>query len=220
MPSNEVLPKFEGELEFLYRDDDLAVVNKPPLFLSVPGRHPGNFDSVQSRLQVECPAAMAAHRLDLDTSGIMVVALHKEALRQLQRQFQERLVFKEYVAVVYGIVEEDEGEIELPLRGDWPNRPKQMVCYEHGKQAHTYYSVLERDEERHQTRMLLRPVTGRSHQLRVHMREIQHPILGCDLYAHAAALAMSSRLLLHASRLEFLHPMTGKNMRFSAEPTF
>lgn len=220
MPSNEVLPKFEGKLEEVYRDDDLVVVNKPPFFLSVPGRHPENFDSVQSRIQQGYPEAMAAHRLDLDTSGLMTVALHKEALKRIQRQFQDRAVDKEYVAVVYGIVEADSGEVNLPLRCDWPNRPKQMVCYEHGKNALTKYEVIARDQGALTTRLRLIPITGRSHQLRVHTMEIGHPILGCDLYAHEQALQASDRLLLHARYLKFHHPMTGHVLEFVKEPEF
>lgn len=220
MPSNEALPKFTGELEELYRDNDLVVVNKPPFFLSVPGRHPDNFDSVQSRIQRDHPEAMAAHRLDLDTSGIMVIALHKEALKQIQKQFQDRTVKKEYIAVVHGIVEPDQGEIDLPLRCDWPNRPRQMVCYEHGKPAQTIYTVIHRNEAKNLTRLLLTPITGRSHQLRVHTMQIQHPILGCDLYAHEEALAMATRLLLHARLLEFNHPSSGEALSFINEPEF
>lgn len=220
MPSSEVIPPYKEELTFHYRDADLAVVEKPPLFLSVPGRHPGNYDSVQSRVQMEYPEAMCAHRLDLDTSGIIVVAQHKEALKRIQRQFSEREVKKEYHAVVYGLVEKDRGSIDLPLRCDWPNRPRQMVCYEHGKNALTHYEVLERDEEGHRTRVLLRPHTGRSHQLRVHLRELGHPILGCDLYAHEKALSLSPRLLLHASYLSFSHPMSGEALEFRSVPEF
>lgn len=220
MSSNEVLPRYEGELEFLYRDDDLVVVNKPQMFLSVPGRHPGNFDSVQSRIQAEHPAAMCAHRLDLDTSGIMVVTLHKDSLRGLQKQFQDRTVYKEYIAVVYGLVEQERGEIDLPLRCDWPNRPLQMVCHEQGKNALTRYEVLTRNEEAGTSRLLLKPHTGRSHQLRVHMKEIEHPILGCDLYAHETALGMSPRLLLHARYLRFEHPITGESLEITCEAEF
>lgn len=220
MPSNEVLPPYEGELEYLYEDSDIIVVNKPPFFLSVPGRHPGNFDSVQSRIQKDFPESMCAHRLDLDTSGIMIVALHKEALRNMQKQFQDRTVEKEYIAEVYGLMDDDGGSVEFPLRCDWPNRPLQMVCYEHGKHALTNYEVISRDAEKETSRLLLKPVTGRSHQLRIHMRELKHPILGCDLYAHDEALLMSPRLLLHARKISFKHPMSGKAMEIIQEPEF
>ncbi len=220
MSSNKILPKYSGELEELFRDDDLVVVNKPPNFLSVPGRHPENFDSVQSRIQHDHPEAMAAHRLDLDTSGIMAVALHKEALKHIQKQFQEREVDKEYIAVVHGLVAEDHGTLDFPLRCDWPNRPRQIVCYEHGKQALTKYEVISRDPSQNCTRLRLLPVTGRSHQLRVHTMHIGHPILGCDLYASKEALAMAPRLLLHARYLRFKHPISGLELDFYSEPKF
>jgi len=220
MPSDEILPPFEGEIEFLFKDDDIAIVNKVPFFLSVPGRHPGNYDSVQSRIQKDYPESMCAHRLDLDTSGIMIVALHKDALRVLHRQFQERKTYKEYVAEVYGLVSEDRGSIDLPLIADWPNRPRQKVCYEDGKNALTHWSVTSRNHDLKTTRLLLNPITGRSHQLRLHMKEFKHPILGCDLYAHDAALAMSPRLLLHASKLSFTHPTTGEKMTIESAPEF
>ena len=218
MPSDQVLPKYTGTLEYLYQDEDIIIVNKPEFFLSVPGKHPENFDSVQSRIQQDFPEAMCAHRLDLDTSGIMTVALHKEALRRIHRQFQERTVYKEYIAIVYGSLELDEGKIELPLRCDWPNRPRQMVCHEDGKYALTHYTVLSRDEV--SSRLLLKPMTGRSHQLRVHMKELGHPILGCDLYAHEKALSMSPRLLLHASKLTLEHPMTKQSLTIINSPLF
>ena len=220
MPSNEVLPPYKGQLEFLYRDEDLTIVNKPPMFLSVPGRHPGNFDSVQSRIQNDYPDAMCAHRLDLDTSGIMAVTHNKESLRDLQKQFQEREVVKEYVAVVYGLLEQDYGEVNLPLRCDWPNRPLQMVCYEHGKNALTEYAVISKNEMENTSRLLLKPFTGRSHQLRVHMKELKHPILGCDLYAHVEALSMSRRLLLHATKLKFNHPRSQEKMIIESKAPF
>jgi len=219
MPSDQVLPKYTGSLEYLYHDEDIIIVNKPEFFLSVPGKHPGNYDSVQSRIQQDYPEAMCAHRLDLDTSGIMTIALHKEALRRIHRQFQERAVYKEYIAVVYGHPELDEGSIELPLICDWPNRPRQMVCHENGKYALTNYTVLSR-EENNRSRVLLKPLTGRSHQLRVHLKELGHPILGCDLYAHPEALSMSPRLLLHASLLTIQHPMSGEKMTIQNRPLF
>ncbi len=220
MASIDVLPKFEGDLEELYRDEDLVIVNKPEFFLSVPGRLPDNYDSVQSRYQEEAPEAMAAHRLDLDTSGIMTVALHKEALKRIQKQFQDRVVDKEYIAEVYGIVEQDTGEIDLPIIVDWPNRPRQMVCYETGKPSLTKWEVISRDVENNSTRLRLLPITGRSHQLRIHTREIGHPILGCDLYAHDKALARSPRLLLHARYIKFAHPMTGDPIEITSEAPF
>lgn len=220
MPSDTALPYCEKEVEILYQDGDIMFVNKPEYLLSVPGRLPANFDSVFYRIQQLVPETRMAHRLDLDTSGIMIIAMHLDALRDLSRQFQERTVKKSYTAVVHGIITEDEGSVDLPLRCDWPNRPRQMVCYEHGKNALTHYKVIERNEENNTTRVELLPITGRSHQLRVHMLELGHPILGCDLYAHEEALAMSPRLLLHATTLEIKHPVTGQQILGYCQPEF
>ena len=158
------------------------------------------------------------HRLDLDTSGIMVIPLDKPTHAHISRQFQQRRVEKTYHAVVYGVVEADAGEVELPIRCDWENRPLQMIDHERGKYALTRYEVLERFEDR--TRLLLKPVTGRSHQLRIHMRELGHPILGCDMYAHEAALGMADRLMLHATTLAFEHPATGDWFSGECAPDF
>jgi len=174
----------------------------------VPGRHPLNHDCLLNRLSVRYPGVSAVHRLDLDTSGVMVIPRYREALSRLARQFQERRIDKTYVARVAGHVAEDVGECDLPLIADWPNRPKQKVCFETGKQALTRWRVLSRD---HNSSLLaLTPVTGRSHQLRIHMREIGHPILGCDFYAPEAVLNAAPRLLLHATSLRFTHPLSGE----------
>ena len=158
------------------------------------------------------------HRLDLDTSGIMVIPLNKPTHAHISRQFQERQVEKSYHAVVYGVVEPDSGEIDLPITCDWDNRPRQIICHERGRSALTRFAVLERQGDR--SRVLLKPVTGRSHQLRIHMRELGHPILGCDMYAHPAALAMAPRLMLHATTLAFTHPTTGEWLAGECPPDF
>lgn len=208
-PEHYIVPRCHEEVVILHRDDHLLVVNKPAFLLSVPGRAPENKDCVIRRLALDFPEIRLVHRLDLDTSGIMVFALTREAQSQLSRAFQQRRVFKEYQAVVDGLVEYGDGVVDLPLIADWPNRPLQKVCFETGKAALTHWKVLERDVVRSRTRLRLRPVTGRSHQLRIHCRELGHPILGCDLYAPEAVLAASERLLLHAHRLAFNHPHTG-----------
>ena len=136
----------------------------------------------------------------------------------LSRQFQQRRVEKTYHAIVYGRVDTDEGEIDLPIACDWANRPRQMICQDRGKRAITRYRVLERDDDR--SRLLLSPVTGRSHQLRIHMRELGHPILGCDMYAHDTALNMAPRLMLHATTLGFEHPATGEWLQGECPPEF
>ena len=203
-----LVPHSQEAIRILHEDADLLLVRKPHLLLTIPGRHPLNKDCLVTRLQQDYPSASIVHRLDLDTSGIMVVPLNKPTHADISRQFQLRQVEKSYVAVVWGVIEEDSGEIDLPIACDWDNRPRQMICHQRGKSALTRFRVLARMEDR--TRVLLQPVTGRSHQLRIHMRELGHPILGCDMYAHEAALAMSERLLLHATNLAFTHPATGE----------
>lgn len=215
-----IVPFCERQVEILYEDDDLLLVNKPDLLLSVPGRHRLNKDCMITRVQQKYPTATVVHRLDLDTSGIMVVALNKDCHRHISRQFQERKVNKSYHAVVYGLVEKDDGSVELPIKTDWENRPLQIICHENGKHALTHYQVLERDTAKNTTRLLLKPHTGRTHQLRIHMREIGHPILGCDMYAHQQALTMAPRLMLHATTLEFEHPTTGDPVLGNCQPAF
>ena len=202
------VPHSQESIRLLFRDPHLLIVDKPTLLLSVPGRHPLNHDCLLNRLSHRYPGVSAVHRLDLDTSGVMVIPRHKEALSRLARQFQERRIDKTYIARVAGHVAADAGECDLPLIADWPNRPKQKVCFETGKQALTRWEVLSRDDS--SSLLLLTPVTGRSHQLRIHMREIGHPILGCDFYAPEAALNAAPRLLLHATSLRFSHPVSGE----------
>ncbi|MEM1112111.1 MAG: pseudouridine synthase [Pseudomonadota bacterium] len=213
-----IVPHSQEEILILHEDDDLLLVRKPDLLLSVPGRHPLNKDCLITRLQANYPSASIVHRLDLDTSGIMAVPLNREAHAHISRQFQQRQVDKTYTAIVFGEPAEDEGEIELPIAPDWPNRPRQMICHERGKSALTRYRVVTRLGDR--SRVELSPVTGRSHQLRIHMRELGHPILGCDMYAHDEALAMADRLMLHATRLQFTHPRSGGPLAGVSEPPF
>lgn len=213
-----LVPHSTEEITILHQDKDLLLVRKPDLLLSIPGRHPLNKDCLISRLQQRYPTASIVHRLDLDTSGIMVIPLNKPTHAHISRQFQQREVKKSYHAVVFGVVEQDVGEVSLPIAVDWENRPRQMICHERGKSALTRYEVLDREPDR--TRILLKPVTGRSHQLRIHMRELGHPILGCDMYAHEQALGMAERLMLHASTLEFQHPSTGDWLRGECPPNF
>ena len=213
-----LVPHSQEEIRILYEDDHLLMVRKPDLLLSIPGRHPLNKDCLVTRLQVDYPSASIVHRLDLDTSGIMVIPLDKPTHAHISRQFQRREVEKTYHALVFGRVVKDEGEIDLPIARDWANRPRQKICAAGGKPALTRYRVLERFEDR--TRLLLSPVTGRSHQLRIHLRELGHPILGCDMYAHAEALGMAPRLMLHATTLGFEHPATGEWLEGECPPDF
>ena len=212
------VPHTREPIRVLYRDSHLLIVDKPTLLLSVPGRHPLNHDCLINRLDKRYPGVSAVHRLDLDTSGLMVVPCSRFALSALARQFQERRVDKPYHARVAGRMKEDIGEINLPLARDWPNRPKQKVCFENGKPASTRWRVLRR--ENCTTLVELRPITGRSHQLRIHLREIGHPILGCDLYAPKNVLDAAPRLLLHASKLRFNHPINGQFLIGFSLPSF
>jgi len=206
-------------LHILYQDAHIIVVNKPSGLLSVPGRAPEHKDSLMLRIQADYPAAESVHRLDMATSGVIVVALTKAAERELKRQFREREPKKVYIARVWGHLEHDEGMVDLPLICDWPNRPLQKVCFATGKAAQTAYQVLARDADG-STRVKLLPITGRSHQLRVHMLALGHPILGDRFYAHPQARAMAERLQLHAQELRITHPVFQTPMHFRAEPDF
>lgn len=203
-----LVPHTREPYRIIYADDDLLLVRKPDLLLSVPGRHPANYDCLLTRLQQEYPEALLLHRLDLDTSGIMVFARHRGAQAALARLFQERRVEKRYIAMVDGVPSEPQGHIALPIARDWENRPRQKICAETGKNASTHYRVLEALEG--YSRLLLSPVTGRTHQLRIHCREIGHPILGCDMYSPNEVMGRAPRLMLHACYLAFPHPTTGR----------
>ncbi|WP_241576106.1 bifunctional tRNA pseudouridine(32) synthase/23S rRNA pseudouridine(746) synthase RluA [Rosenbergiella collisarenosi] len=211
-------PPLEPWLHILYQDEHILVVNKPSGLLSVPGRLPEHNDSVMTRIQRDFPNAQSVHRLDMATSGVMVVALTKDAERELKRQFREREPSKAYIAQVWGQLVPDEGLVDLPLICDWPNRPKQKVCFETGKAAQTEWEVLARDAL--SCRVQLKPITGRSHQLRVHMLAMGHPILGDNFYASPEAKALSPRLLLHAERLTITHPAFGNSMTFKQPAEF
>lgn len=207
----------------VYSDDQLVVFSKPSGLLSVPGTRLGRQDSLVSRAQTLFPTARIVHRLDMDTSGLIVMALNADAHRNLSMQFEARNIGKLYHALVAGHPKDDHGVVELPLFVDWPNRPKQMVDFENGKPAKTEYEIVERVESGKgfkSARIALHPITGRSHQLRVHMLEIGHPILGDVFYAKDDALAASPRLCLHASELSFDHPVTNERMNFEKQPDF
>ncbi|KRS20058.1 pseudouridine synthase [Alishewanella sp. WH16-1] len=209
----EYQPPLWPYLDILYQDEQLVVLNKPSGLLSVPGKAPEHFDSLQYRVQRVWPQATVVHRLDMATSGVMVMALTKAAQRELNRQFQQRLTAKRYIALVQGQPQANIGSIELPLICDWPNRPKQKVCFEHGKPSLTHFRVLQRYSE--YSRLELEPVTGRSHQLRVHMQAIGHPILGDKFYA-TTNTPTAPRLQLHAAELMLWHPVSGARLQFAA----
>lgn len=201
-------------------DDALIAADKPADLLSVPGRGPQNADCLAVRLQAVYADALIVHRLDMATSGLIVFGRGAAVQRSLSIAFAERRVAKTYVAVVDGLMPEDEGEIDLPLIADWPNRPRQVVDSVRGKPSRTRWRVLSRDSDRARTRVELAPVTGRSHQLRVHLQAIGHPILGDTLYAPPAVSDASPRLLLHASRLQLAHPVDGQALDLVSAPPF
>lgn len=209
-PATYIVPVCTEDIRILHEDAALLFVSKPSGLLSVPGRNPANADCVIARLRHSHPEARIAHRLDLDTSGVMVLALTAAARAHLGRQFEKRATAKTYIAVVYGRLEREEGTIDLPMAPDWAQRPLQKIDYTSGKEAITRYRVLERGPDR--TRVALMPETGRSHQLRLHMATIGHPILGCDFYAHDTAFQMAGRLLLHAESLTVYHPLSNKRL--------
>jgi tRNA pseudouridine32 synthase / 23S rRNA pseudouridine746 synthase len=201
-------------------DESFIVINKPCGLLSVPGRGPGKADCAASRVQEAFPDALTVHRLDMETSGLMIFARGIGAQRALSRAFETRQIEKRYVAVVAGLMQNESGEIDLPLICDWPNRPRQIVDHANGKASLTKYRVLSRDQSAHTTRVELSPITGRSHQLRVHLAALGHCILGDSLYAGSDAKAASMRLLLHATNVAFAHPISSLPVEFSNEPTF
>ena len=210
----------EKDYALIHVDRSLIVVDKPTRLLSVPGRGPDKQDCLVSRIQTEFPDALIVHRLDYDTSGLIVLARGKTMHRELSILFQERQVTKRYVAVVDGKPDADSGEVSLPLIVDWPNRPLHKVDFEIGKPALTFYQVLDHDTGRNCSRLSLTPETGRTHQLRVHMQALGHPILGDPLYADENAKAKSDRLMLHAEYLSFTHPVTGKMLAFTCPAPF
>lgn len=210
-------------LDIIYRDNDLLVVNKPAGLLTVPGKNPEHKDSLQARVVRVLPTARIVHRLDMATSGLLLVPLSKKIQGELGKQFEARTVSKRYIAVVQGKLNTVEGTVDLPLRCDWPNRPKQMVDHDEGKQALTHYKVIESpvvDDSNARTRVELTPVTGRSHQLRVHMQQLGHPILGDRLYGTSESTAAAPRLLLHAEQIEFVHPGSGETLNFELPAPF
>jgi tRNA pseudouridine32 synthase/23S rRNA pseudouridine746 synthase len=199
------------------------VLDKPSGLLSVPGRGTDKQDCLAARVQARYPDALIVHRLDMATSGLMVMARGPSAQRELSKAFAARAVKKRYIAVVAGRLQappQGWGMIDLPIIVDWPNRPLRIVDHQLGKPSLTRWRVLGHDEAGQTTRVELEPITGRSHQLRVHLREVGHPILGDALYAPAAVQALSPRLLLHAWSLRFTHPVTGESLVFEQPAPF
>jgi tRNA pseudouridine32 synthase/23S rRNA pseudouridine746 synthase len=214
-----IVPYCDEAIAYLHTDDDLLIVSKPAGLLSVPGRHPDNKDCLISRINQDYPDATIVHRLDMATSGLMIIARHPDSHRALSRLFQDRKIYKEYQAVVYGEVASMAGFIDLPLACDWPNRPRQELNFDYGKHAQTHFENCGINQDGH-SKLRLIPITGRSHQLRVHTASIGHPILGCEFYAHPAAKAAAERLLLHASRLRFTQPSSASEIDLNLNAPF
>ncbi len=206
------------DLTCVHHDSQLIVVDKPAGLPAVPGRSADLQDCAASRVQRDWPDALVVHRLDMPTSGLLLFARGVDMQRRLSRAFAERAVHKKYVAVVSGLLPEISGLIDLPIAADWPNRPRQQVDRVKGKPSITRWRVIAWDAT--STRVELEPLTGRTHQLRVHLAAIGHPIIGDRLYAPEAVQTMAPRLMLHASELNFAHPGTGVPVQLKSAPPF
>ncbi|GAB2929308.1 RluA family pseudouridine synthase [Rheinheimera gaetbuli] len=215
-----ILPATSEPYQLVYQDDVLLVVNKPAKLLTVPGRHPQNQDCLIRRVQREFPFAEVVHRLDYDTSGLVILPLTKRVLSDISKQFQARTVHKHYIAVVNGKLANTRGEVNLPLAADPEQPPLYKVCQQTGKPSQTRYQLQRYDAATDQSRLKLEPVTGRSHQLRVHMLALGHVMLGDTLYAPADIAAKSSRLLLHAEYIRFVHPLSREVLEFTVPAPF
>ena len=207
----------QDPLVILHEDAEVLLVDKPAGLLSVPGKGPHLADCLIARVQAVFPDALLVHRLDRDTSGVMIFALTPYAQRHLGLQFEKRMTRKTYVARVWGVPTENSGTIDLPLIVDWPNRPLQMVCHETGKSAQTDWRLLKKEGDT--ARVRLSPKTGRSHQLRVHMLSLGHPILGDPFYATGPALDYP-RMMLHSEELRFNHPQGGHSTKVRSKAPF
>ena len=203
-----------------YRDRYLVVVEKASGLLTVPGRGPDKQDCLLRRVQRQDPGVLVVHRLDMATSGLVLFARDGVTQRRLGRLFERRRVGKRYVALVRHVPGPSEGEIVLPLITDWPRRPRQRVDFASGRAAHTRYRVIEEGADRSWSRVELLPTTGRSHQLRVHMAAIGHPVLGDALYADTATRDLADRLMLHAAAVTFEHPVHGGRLELLSPPPF
>lgn len=211
-------PPQQPWLDIIFADKDLLVLNKPSGLLSVPGRGEHLADSLLSRVQAKYGFAQIINRLDLATSGLVVIALRRKAERNLKQQFAQRQVHKRYLAVIWGQLQHQYGTIDLPLASAGGDPPKNYVCYSHGKVATTHYKLVQQLSD--SALVELTPITGRSHQLRVHMQAIGHPIVGDSFYASEPACAAAPRLLLHAAYLQLQQPYTGETLTFIADSNF
>jgi tRNA pseudouridine32 synthase / 23S rRNA pseudouridine746 synthase len=221
MPLNDgfVYQPPQDPLVILYEDQDLIIIEKPAGLLSVPGRLPEHHDSAYLRVLARYPEAKITHRLDMATSGILMFAKHRDAEVAVSKMFQARTVTKNYMALVQGHLQGN-GQVDVPLITDWENRPRQMVHYELGKKALTLYEALDYDAAQDITRVKLIPITGRSHQLRVHMLHLGHPITGDKIYHSKPSLSPLKRMALHAYYLAFIQPLTGQQLEIQAKIPF
>lgn len=213
-------PPPDTGLTLVFEDPHLLVFDKPAGLLSVPGRGTEKADCMASRVQQRFPEALVVHRLDMETSGLFLMARGGAMQKTLSGMFERREMHKIYLALVAGMLQHEHGRIELPLICDWPNRPLQKVDHQIGKPAMTRYELISFDPLREASLVRLHPVTGRSHQLRVHMLALGHPIIGDRLYAPPAIQAQASRLMLHAASLAFTHPISGEALDLSAQAAF
>ena len=204
-------------LEIIYQDEYLIAINKPSGLLSVPGIGDMNQDSVATRMLAIHPEVKVVHRLDCLTSGIMLLAVGIKMQRELSRQFHDRKINKQYTAVVRGVVSDQQGVIDIPMRGDPDDRPRQIIDYQQGKPSSTEWRVISVESDR--TRLLLKPITGRTHQLRIHCIAIGHIIVGDTLYGDEVE-NQEKRMLLHAERIDLFHPATGAAMNLTAACEF
>ncbi|OUS40542.1 RNA pseudouridine synthase [Oleispira antarctica] len=229
-PDDFIAPRCDEEIEILFQDEHILLINKPTKLLSLSGKNPANLDSVHYRIRQIFPTALMIHRLDLGTSGIMVIALNKDISRLLNRQFSERQVNKTYTALLAGQLEQSHGKIELAIaKGEFPY---QKICSDTGKAALTEYQclgheVFSHDSKKHKiSRVQFKPHTGRTHQLRIHSQQLGHSIIGCDLYPNSNDCPdgntelMANRLMLHATRLEFNHPISGERILATCDCPF
>ena len=212
-------PPADHGLEIIYSDTFLLAVNKPSGLLSVPGRGADKSDSLASRVRAEFADALVAHRLDRDTSGLLIFPRGAAMHRQISMMFERREMQKRYVAVVMGRLQQEQGVVDLPLIVDWPNRPRHIVDEINGKPSQTRYQVQSYDSVSNNSRVLLEPLTGRTHQLRVHMQALGHPIVGDTLYGGNVD-GLTTRLLLHAHTLDFKHPVSGERLNLVAPLPF
>lgn len=220
MEANGFMGALSAGLDVVFVDEHLVAVDKPAGLLSVPGRGAGKQECAAASVRQAWPDALVVHRLDMATSGLLLMARGAPMQRRMAMAFEQRAVAKRYVALVAGIVEPDEGSVDLPLLVDWPRRPLQKVDPVAGKPSLTRWRVIERDAAANCTRVELEPLTGRSHQLRVHMLAIGHPMIGDALYAPPAVRQLAPRLMLHATRLQFAHPATGQPVTLESPAPF